>query len=453
MDVRTIISLLSNRRKFRRQERWTRQQLEVYQRQELQQLREYAYARSPFYQRFHKGLFDAPVEKLPVLTKAMLAEHFDDFVTDRAVHLQEVKAYLGNRQGDARFLNRYVVNATSGTSGHPGLFLVSRDEWSTMLASASQRVFEEAGIKLNLSRRLKVAQIASSNASHMSKQGQKSMTNWWMPILQLSVSEPITRIVERLNAWQPEGLLAYASIIRILADEQLAGRLQIAPGSVVSSAEVLTPETRHRAVQAWGNVLFNAYGTSECGIVGAECKQHGGMHLQEDLLIVENVDRDNRPVPAGIYGERLLITALWSRTQPLIRYVLEDSVRLSADQCPCGRAFTLIDDLQGRSHDILSFPGVKGGIVKIHPIVIYNIMDRLSLGGWQVVQDIDGLRVLLCDVHGELDEKNLAESIEQALAKQGAIIPEVKVQRVPFIPKNTPGKTPLIKSNLGHGFN
>lgn len=450
MEVRKIISLLSKRRKFHRQERWTRQQLEAYQRQELHRLREYAYARSPFYQRFHQGLFDAPLENLPVLTKAMLMEHFDDLVTDRAVHLQDVKAYLGNSQGDERFVNRYVVNATSGTSGHPGLFLASSDEWSNMLASVSQRVFEEAGIKLKLSRRLKLAQIASSNSSHMSKQGQKSMTSWWMPILQLSVSEPITRIVERLNAWQPEGLLTYASVIRILADEQLAGRLQIAPSSVVSSAEVLTPETRHRAVRAWGNVLFNAYGSTDCGQVASECQQHCGMHLQEDLLIVENVDRDNRPVPTGSYGEKLLITALWRHTQPLIRYVLEDSLRLSANQCPCGRAFRLIDDIQGRIHDILSFPGVEGGSVTVHPLVFYNLMDVLGVGGWQVVQDAYGLRVLLCGVHEELDEKNLVVSIEQALVKQGAIVPEVKVQQVPFIPKNTSGKTPLIRSTLGH---
>ena len=114
-----------------------------------------------------------------------------------------------------------------------------------------------------------------------------------MPIVQLAASEPVTSIVERLNAWQPQALLAYASIIRLLAGEQLAGRLAIAPCTVISGSEVLTPEIRHRAGQAWGEVLFNMYGT-DCGAIGAECSRHRGMHLQEDLVIIENVDL-NRP--------------------------------------------------------------------------------------------------------------------------------------------------------------
>jgi len=99
-------------------------------------------------------------------------------------------------------------------------------------------------------------------------------------------------------------------------------------------------ETRRRVGQAWGEVLFNMYGATECGLA-AECDQHRGMHLQEDLVIVEVVDQDNRPVPPGVYGDRLLITVLFKRTQPLIRYEMSDSVRLSPDPCPCGRPFVL----------------------------------------------------------------------------------------------------------------
>ena len=448
MDIGMMIKLLLKRRQLRRQEFWTRQKLEEYQEQELYRLREFAYAQSPFYQQFHKGLYGAPLHELPVLTKVMLMEHFDDLVTDRTVHLQDVQAYVANRRGGERFLGRYWVNVTSGSSGYPGLFLVNHDEWSTMLAAASVRVFEEAGIKLRLTHRLKMAQITSSNPSHMSAQGQRSMTNWWMPILQLAASEPVAIIVERLNDWQPEALVAYASIIRILGDEQLAGRLRITPRAVLSGSEVLTPETRRRAVQVWGNVLFNGYGTTDCGGIGAECDRHRGMHLQEDLVIIENVDRDNRPVPPGVYGDKLLVTALWSRTQPLIRYELDDSLCLSPDQCPCGRSFMLIDDIQGRVHEILSFPGVAGGSVKVHPIVFHNIMDTLPVSGWQVVQEADGLHVLLSGIHRTVDEEGLADIIRQALSKQGAVVPDVEIQQVPSIPQTIAGKTPLVKSNL-----
>ena len=317
----------------------------------------------------------------------------------------------------------------------------------TMLAMAL-RSFEGAGIKLKLTHRFKMAQITSTNPSHMSMQGGTSMGNWWMPIMLLTASEPVTTIIERMNAWQPEALIAYASIIRILADEQLAGRLRIAPHTIISGSEVLTQETRHRAVLAWGDVLFNNYGTTDCGGIGAECNQHRGMHLQEDLAIVEVVDRDNRLVPSGVYGEKLLVTVLGSRTQPLIRYELDDSLRLSSDQCPCGRVFTLIEDIQGRVEEILSFPGVAGGSVNVHPIVFHNIMDTLPVSGWQVVQDTDGLHLLVSGVRGVLDEEGLADTVRQALSKQGVIIPNVEIQRVSSIPQTLAGKTPLVKSNL-----
>jgi putative adenylate-forming enzyme len=450
MDIKMVMKLLLKRKQLRAQEHWTRQQLEGYQTQALRCLREYAYAHSPFYQRFHKGLYDVPLQELPVLTKAMVMEHFDDLVTDRAIHLQDVKAYVATRQGDERFLGRYVVNSTSGSSGYPGLFLANCDEWATMLTTALVRVFEEADIKLKLTHRTKMAQITTTNPSHMTAQGGKSASNWWMPIMLLSASEPVTTIVKRLNDWQPEAVIAYASMLRILADEQLAGRLRIAPRAVISGSEVLTQETRRRAVQAWSDVLFNNYGTSDCGGIGAECNQHRGIHLQEDLAIIEVVDKNNRPVPAGIYGEKLLVTVLGSRTQPLIRYELEDSLRLSSEQCPCGRPFKLIDDIQGRVHEILSFPAGAGGSVNVHPIVFHNIMDTLPVNGWQVVQETDGLHLLLSGARGTLDEEGLAGTVWQALAEQGAVVPRIEVQRVDVIPQAASGKTPLVKSNLPH---
>jgi len=56
-------------------------ELEIHQAGALRDLREFAYSRSRFYQRFHKGLTTRPLHELPVLTKATLMEKFDDLVT------------------------------------------------------------------------------------------------------------------------------------------------------------------------------------------------------------------------------------------------------------------------------------------------------------------------------------------------------------------------------------
>jgi phenylacetate-coenzyme A ligase PaaK-like adenylate-forming protein len=254
-------------------------------------------------------------------------------------------------------------------------------------------------------------------------------------------------MVERLNAWQPEVLTAYASVARMLADEQLAGRLQIAPRAVGTTSEVLTPETRRRMVQAWGKVPCDFYGATE-GVFAIEGEQHQGMRLMEDVTLVEVVDQDNRPVPPGIYGDKLLITVLFRHTQPLIRYEVSDSVRLAPTLDSSMPAFRLIDRVQGRVQEALSFPAGAFGSVNVQPLVFTRIMDTLPVGGWQVVQEADGLRVLLSGVHGTVQEERLIHTVQQALLEQGAIVPRVQVQHVAAIPRDAGGKAPLIRSNL-----
>jgi phenylacetate-coenzyme A ligase PaaK-like adenylate-forming protein len=413
MDLRMIAELLSNLRQFQAREHWTRQQLEEFQAQAVRQVRDYAYAHSPFYQQFHTGLYDAPLQELPVLTKAMLMEHFDDLVTDRAIHLQDVRAYLANHREGERYLGRYFVMATSGSTGQPGLFVVNRSEWATMMA-AEFRLFAWGGIKMHIGRRVKIAAILSTSPFHGSRQGFEALQRLWIPTLYLAASEQVDTMVERLNAWQPE---------------------------------VLTPETRRRMVQAWGKVPCDVYGATE-GVIAVESEQHQGMRLMEDLTLVEVEDQDNRPVPPGIYGDKLLITVLFRHTQPLIRYELSDSVRFAPDLDSSMPAFRLIDGVQGRVEEVLSFPAGAFGSVNVQPLVLNRIMDTLPVGGWQVVQEADGLRVLLSGVHGTLQDELLVHTVQQALREQGAIVPSIQVHHVASIPRNAAGKAPLIRSNL-----
>jgi phenylacetate-coenzyme A ligase PaaK-like adenylate-forming protein len=123
MNMQMMLNVLSNLGDLRRHDHWNRAQLEAYQAKALHRLRVHSYAESPFYQKFHKGITDSPLSKLPVLTKSMVMEHFDHLVTDRAIHLNDVKDYVGSFREGERYLDRYWVNATSGSTGQPGFFL------------------------------------------------------------------------------------------------------------------------------------------------------------------------------------------------------------------------------------------------------------------------------------------------------------------------------------------
>jgi putative adenylate-forming enzyme len=428
-----------------RHDRWSRSRLETYQAQRLGWLRQHAYARSPFYKRFHAGLEEATLQTLPVLTKALLMEHFDDIVTDRGVRLQDVEHHLAMLRGDARFLNRYWVNATSGSTGRRGIFLFDRSEWVDFLASWI-RGHTWTGYRLHPVG-LRIALVASRAPWHMSARVGASFGRL-VDVLRLDAGEPISELVTNLNTFQPRILLAYPSIVGSLADEQVAGRLHIDPELIFTAAEVLTDQTRERVEGAWGKRLFDQYGATESGGLAAECEQHQGLHLFEDRVVFEVVDANGRPVAPGVYGERQLITVLGSRTLPLIRYELDDSVRLKHALCPCGRPYTLVDGIRGKTHEVLSFPGLAGGRVAVNPIVFDRLMDVQPVQAWQVVQEADVLRVRVSQPSATFVSESLAHAVRQALSAQGVIVPPVSVEEVTAIPRGLSSKAALVSSAI-----
>lgn len=445
MNTRIISKILWQRRRLRRRDRWTREQLEAHQTRSLRVLREYAYARSPFYRRFHKGLEGSPLNELPILTKATLMGHFDELVTDPMVRLAGVEDHVASLRGNERFLGRYYVASTSGSTGRRGLFLWDLDEWVSVLASYN-RSFDWAGSRAGLTHRTKMAVVSTTTPWHQSARVGASVQSPWVPTLRLDSGDPLESVVDRLNDWQPEALVAYASMVHLLAEEQLSGRLRISPDFVFSASEVLTDETRRRAENAWRRKPFNVYAATETAGIASECDRHAGMHLFEDLVIPEIVDEKNRPVPPGSYGAKVLVTVLFSRTMPLIRYEMSDSVEPSERSCPCGRPFALIEGVQGRVEDVLRLPAASGGEVAVQPVVFHRVMDTVPASGWQVVQARDGLTVLLSGVREGFSDEALAGSLKRELADQGAAALPVEVRRVREIPKGAMGKAPLIKA-------
>jgi len=249
---------------------------------------------------------------------------------------------------------------------------------------------------------------------------------------------------------EPEMLVAYASMARILAEEQLAGRLRIHPHLTFTSSEVLTDETRRRAEAAWGNQPFNQYGATETADIAAEHEECRRLHIFEDLVIVEVVDDQYRPVPLGEHGAKLLVTTLFSRTQPLIRYELNDSLRLASEPGTCGLPCALIESIEGREEDTLYLPTVLGAKRAFQPLVFNRVLDILPASGWQVLQEADeGLAVLVSGERDGFADEELMDRLTQPLAEQGARVPSIWVQRVPAIPKSPAGKTPLIKAYRG----
>ncbi|GAA1820060.1 hypothetical protein GCM10009682_45630 [Luedemannella flava] len=135
--------------------------------------------------------------------------------------------------------------------------------------------------------RVSMAVVSSTTAWHQSSRVAATVRSPFIRSERLDAAAPLDDTVARLNLLRPDVLIAYASMIRMLAEEQLAGRLRIRPRAVNSSSEVLTDEGRAMATRAFGVAPFNVYAATETGGIAAECDRHHGMHLFEDLVIPE----------------------------------------------------------------------------------------------------------------------------------------------------------------------
>ena len=441
------LRMLWMRRTLERSCGWTRDELARHQARRLAELRQFVRQRSPFYQRFHRGLEQAPLNALPVLTKATMMEHFDELVTDRAVTLADTEAFLRTAGATDLYRGRYVALATSGSTGLRGVVLYDPDEWRTALAMIT-RPMVWAGLHARIVNRRRLAMIASTTPWHYSSRVTVSLATRMILTLQLDASEPVGTMVQRLNDWQPDVITVYPSVLRQLVEEQLAGRLRIRPGTVSTSAEVLPDETRRLVKEAWSIQVFDTYGATEYAPISGQCL-YGRKHLFEDEAIIEVVDDRGDPVPAGEAGDRLLLTVFGRQTQPLIRYEISDMVRPIDGACECGRPFRLIEGIEGRIEDVLHFPANNGSDddIPIHPNVFHALLEAVPATGWQVRQEHDGISVRMIGLRDHSMCASLSASIQHALASRGALVPAVRITTVDALERGRTGKAPLILAN------
>ncbi|HUL66731.1 MAG TPA: AMP-binding protein [Burkholderiaceae bacterium] len=444
----TLLRVGWQRQAQERSSTWSRDRLERHQGRRLQALRTFVAARSPFYQRFHRGSQDRPLQELPILTKATMMENFDALVTDRQIRLSEAERYLGEPATARLFLDRYVVLSTSGTTGRRGVFLFDPGEWVAAIAAIT-RPIAWSGAAGNLRNPPRSALIASATPWHYSARIGKSLSTRLLPTLRLDAGEPLPVLVEKLNAWQPTALAVYPSVLTQLADEQLARRLKIPLKNVATSAEVLPAETRRRVEQAWGIRVFDTYGATEYAPIAAECS-FGNKHFFEDRAIVEVVDEQGRAVAPGERGDRILLTLLERRTQPLIRYEISDMVRELPGECGCGRKFRMIESIEGRVEDVLHFTrrDASDARVAIHPNLFHAILETVPATGWQVVHDAQGLTVFLTGSVDERLREQLRARVRGMLESHGVALPPIAVRMTAQLQRGATGKAPLIVSRI-----
>ena len=433
--LRDVLRALWMAREFRSHDSWTPKQLAEYQQLRLTETVTRAAAHSPFYRELYRHHLGDTIrlQDLPLTNKRMLMDNFDSVVTDPRLTLDRVQQHLRTVRSDELYLGQYRVITTAGTSGLRGIFVYDRTAWSVVLANA-MRWNRFVGIAPRWPRRVRLCTIGAGTPVHVSQRIPESGNVGLFKILHLDVTQRLSGLVDSLNAFQPEVLMPYPSVASLLAGEQMAGRLDIRPSVVTTHSEVLSEEMARRIRTAWSVTPFDHYGLSEEPNVGCECREHRGIHIFEDVCIVEVVDELNRPVPPGRLGHKCLLTNLYNRAQPLIRYEISDMLTKSAEPCSCGRPFALITQVGGRCEDMLILKDRRGSDVAIPPLGLSARIEAVSdVAEYQIRHSPECIRLQVVPQSG-VDTAELRtiliKEIESTVSALGAKTPPIEVRFV-----------------------
>lgn len=359
------------------------------------------------------------------------------FLTKTIIRAEGERMKSGVARGLARF-------NTGGSSGEPLIFFIGNERVSHDVA-AKWRATRWWGVDI----------------------GDPEIVVWGSPI-ELTAQDKVRQIRDRLmrtellsafemsearlddfiasiHRKRPAMLFGYPSSLSLIARH--AENRGIAMNDLGIKVAFVTSERlydhqREDISRVFACPVANGYGGRDAGFIAHQCPQ-GGMHLTAEDIIVEIVDKEGNPVPAGIAGE-IVVTHLGTSDFPFIRYRTGDVASLSNEKCSCGRTLPLLEDIQGRTTD---FVMATDGTIMHGLALVYPIRDIPGIAAFKVVQEtLDHVVVQI--VPEEKCGPDVERLIEEGIVARLGKTVNVEVFRVNEIPKEKSGKFRYIQSHI-----
>jgi len=405
------------------------------QEKQLRHLIEFSYENIPYYRNLFKNLGLLPrdirtvedLEKLPILTKNIIKEHWEEF---KPANLSSMK---------------YYSRATGGSTGTPFHYRLSKKDrflsgallyrgWGSGRYRLGDKMVFLAGSSLGVGTTSYLTTRAHEISRNIRKlssydMGEKEMRDY----------------AGVLNAFRPKFIRGYASSLYFYAKWLKENDVSIPfPDAVFTTAEKLFPHMRETISRVFGCEVFDAYGLNDGGVSAYECSEHSGLHIDTERSVLEIVDQHGHQVDEG--QGSILATSLHNFAMPFIRYSTGDASQILMDKCGCGRKTLLLHEILGREYEMLLTPegqGVFGGFFTT------QIFDNLpSVREFQVVQkEIDRLVIRIVPEQG-FDEKALAYIRTKILAKSENW--HIEFQFVDAIDRSRAGKYKFIINEVSH---
>jgi phenylacetate-CoA ligase len=369
----------------------------------------YVYDKLPFYRRLYDAHWVRPehirsledfTTKVPVVTKKMLV---DD---------QEQHPPFGSYAGEVADEEVTRIHGSSGTSGTPTFYRVSRGDWERA-AELGAMSFWAAGVRPH-----DVCQIGFPFSLFFGGwgvlQGLERIGATCFPLGAVE-SERQLELMHRLGSTFFSATVSYCQHLVTVAERM---GLDLAAGPVrrlVIGAEAGAgvPASKKRLTDGWGASVHDAASTSEMYpfMTNIEIVPGEGMTVFTDEVFTEIVDRDdpNVPVPHGTTGA-IVYTHLWRESQPMIRFWPGDASMMTDDPGSSGRTYPrLPQGILGRLDDMLVVRGVN-----VHPSAIEaGLREAAGIGAeYQIVVSRPG----------DMDELAVRAEISHELARELAAL-------------------------------
>ena len=420
--------------------RWDAGRLAAERERRLRELLVYAADRSPFWRERLAGrdlasFTESDLPSLPILTRPEMMGEFDRLVTVPGLTLARVQQHVDSLDGDRYLDDQYRAIVTSGYTGTAAFHVYGWDAFVTFVMQGSRwtgRRGEDPDAVL--------AQCFSCSARHESGAfyAFSSFESGGPASHCFDATLPLDEIVDGLNNVRPkvQALQGWPNLIRELALEAMQGRLTITPTWVSVAGELCTAPVREAVRSAWGIEASEFWGCSE-GTYAFPCGVGEGMHIADDLVILEPADADGNVVPYGQPAQRMLLTNLFNLAQPLIRYDLADAVTMTDEPCPCGCAHRRITSVNGRINGVFEY---EGGAVVPRAAFEQTVVATPGVANFFIGQTQRGVDVSVV-TDGSADLQRLRMELIDVLRRHGGPESDVGVQEVSSIDRLSRGKS------------
>lgn len=394
------------------------EELQVRQRRRLQDIVRYAGKHSEFYRRrFAAAGFDAAnfdldaFRRLPVLTKADIRSHTPAMLSDE---------FTFDSLGEHK---------TGGSTGTSLTTHFDRD-WLERRTADAMRSDRWAGCFHGM-------KIASIWGNPPQPETLRSRLRSWLierfvylDTMNLN-DATMADFVARWRHERPEALFGHSHSLYMLARYVTSqGITDLRPVGIISTSMMLLPQERAVIEKAFGCRVTDRYGCEEVGLIACECERHHGMHLDIEHLYIEFLRPDGAEAQPQEEGT-IVVTDLFNRGMPFIRYRIEDVGVPSDRRCECGRGMPLMERVTGRVADYLKRQ--DGSLVAGVSLVERTLTAIDGIEQMQIVQPAKSEIVLNIVRAPQYTKESEAQLLQEFTAVFGAgtRISIVPVERIP----------------------